>query len=74
VKTVIAWLGVILATFVALLFIPGADILAWQLLQPANFWQKMILITLETLTAVIRIYLGFLAWVFIVGFTAAITD
>jgi len=55
-------IGVLLATVVALSIIPGLDILAWHLLKPEGYWQGIILIALEILTAIPRTFFAFLVW------------
>ena len=54
--------GVVFATLVALSIIPGLDILAWHLLHPATFWQRLILVVVEVFTMWPRVALGALVW------------
>jgi hypothetical protein len=55
-------LGIVFATLAALSIIPGLDILAWHLLQPDTFWQRLILIVVEVFTMWPRVALGMLVW------------
>lgn len=56
--------GILFATLVALSIIPGLDFLAWHLLQPAGFYQRLLLVAIEAFTAVPR---GFLAFFLFIG-------
>ena len=55
-------IGIIFATLAALSIIPGLDILAWHLLHPATFWQRLILVVVEVFTMWPRVALGALVW------------
>ena len=50
--------SLLFVTVVALSIIPGLDIAAWLTFQPANFWQKLILGTVEVVTLWPRLLLG----------------
>lgn len=56
------FLGFILMTGLAATVIPGLDILAWYLLQPHGFWQRIILIGIELLSTWARLVLAFFIW------------
>jgi hypothetical protein len=63
----------VIATILALGIIPGLDILAWHLLKPEGYWQGLVLIAVETVTAWPRIACAFLLWAVISAFGAEVS-
>ena len=62
------------AALVALSIIPGLDFLAWHLLQPTGFWQRIILLGLEAITGFPRFLLASFLFLTIAGLAAEVSD
>ena len=54
--------GLILATLVALLIIPGLDFIVWYLLKPVGYWQRLALMAAEVLIGFPRMFVAFFVW------------
>ncbi len=64
-QDLIFWLGLLVATIIALFISPGCDLLVWHFLHPQGFWQRVVLIVLEGVTLFPRGIGAFVVWVFI---------
>ena len=73
-RTFLFWFGLLVATLVGSVLAPGLDFLTWHLLQPAGFWQKLILIAVELVTLGPRVGIGFFLWLGISALTVATTE
>ena len=69
---VVFGLGLLIALFVAAAIIPGVDFLAWHFLRPVGFWQEIILIIIEAVTFVPRIFIATFLFAAIGKFAAEI--
>ena len=62
-KNFFFWFGCAVAILLALIVVPGLDILAWHLLKPSGFVQRAIVLAIEWISLWPRVILGFLIWV-----------
>lgn len=64
-----AKMGLAFGFFIGLLIIPGLDVLLWYLLHPTGFWQRVVVLGIEFITALPRIFLAILV---VAGITTVI--
>jgi hypothetical protein len=73
-KDIVVGFFVLVAFLVALTIIPGLDILAWHLLRPTGFWERLVLLVVEAITLWPRVILAVLLWAGFIKLAEVISD